>query len=147
MVRPPLSPEERERGRRLGALLREARGTRPPAEVAAASGVSLEALRKIESGRVPTPAFFTVAALAHSVGLPLDRLVALLAEPVDGPAPTAMRHRGRPDAVGRDPRRWSGDSRSLPTPAGQTPTAREHLVADRAVPPVVRPARAAGAHP
>jgi transcriptional regulator with XRE-family HTH domain len=76
MVRPPLSPQERERGRRLGALLREARGSRAPAEVSAASGVGLEALRKIESGRVPTPAFFTVAALAGALGIPLDRLVA-----------------------------------------------------------------------
>ena len=79
MVRPPLSPDERERGRRLGALLRAARGDRPPAEVAAASGVSLEALRKIESGRVPTPAFFTVAALARALDIPLDELVAQLA--------------------------------------------------------------------
>lgn len=78
MVRPPLSPEERDRGRRLGALLRAARGARTPAEVAAASGVSLEALRKIESGRVPTPAFFTVAALARAVGLPLDQLAEAL---------------------------------------------------------------------
>jgi transcriptional regulator with XRE-family HTH domain len=81
MVRPPLSPEERERGRRLGALLREARGARTPGEVAAASGVSLEALRKIESGRVPTPAFFTVAALARALDLPLDALAAALVEP------------------------------------------------------------------
>ncbi len=80
MVRPPLSPQERERGRRLGALLREARGDRTPAEVSAASGVSLEALRKIESGRVPTPAFFTVAALAGALGLPLDRLLARLGD-------------------------------------------------------------------
>lgn len=81
MVRPPLSPHERERGRRLGALLRAARGTRSPGEVAAASGVSPEALRKIESGRVPTPAFFTVAALARALDLPLDGLAAALAEP------------------------------------------------------------------
>lgn len=80
MVRPPLSPQERERGRRLGALLRAARGDRTPAEVSAASGVSLEALRKIESGRVPTPAFFTVAALAGTLGIPLDRLVAQLGD-------------------------------------------------------------------
>ena len=79
MVRPPLSPEERERGRRLGAVLRAARGARTPADVAAASGVSLEALRKIESGRVPTPAFFTVAALARALDLPLDDL----ADPLD----------------------------------------------------------------
>jgi transcriptional regulator with XRE-family HTH domain len=80
MVRPPLSPQERERGRRLGALLRKARGDRTPAEVSAASGVSLEALRKIESGRVPTPTFFTVAALAGALGMPLDRLVAQLGD-------------------------------------------------------------------
>ncbi|MGY1734051.1 helix-turn-helix domain-containing protein [Geodermatophilus sp. SYSU D01045] len=84
MVRPPLSPEERERGRRLGALLRAARGDRSPAEVSAASGVSLEALRKIESGRVPTPAFFTVAALARALDVPLDRLAADLAAPATG---------------------------------------------------------------
>jgi transcriptional regulator with XRE-family HTH domain len=80
MVRPPLTPQERERGRRLGALLRAARGDRSPAEVSAASGVSLEALRKIESGRVPTPAFFTVAALASALDVPLDRLAADLTD-------------------------------------------------------------------
>ncbi|TFV89220.1 helix-turn-helix transcriptional regulator [Blastococcus sp. CT_GayMR16] len=79
MVRPPLTSAERERGRRLGALLRSFRGERTPAEIAVASGVSLEALRKIESGRVPTPAFFTVAALAHALGVPLDGLVAAIA--------------------------------------------------------------------
>ncbi|MCZ2816514.1 helix-turn-helix domain-containing protein [Modestobacter sp. VKM Ac-2984] len=81
MVRPPLTPAERDRGRRLGAVLRAARGTRSPGEVAAASGVSLEALRKIESGRVPTPAFFTVAALARAVDLPLDELAGALEHP------------------------------------------------------------------
>ncbi len=75
MVRRPLSPEERARGERLGQLLREARGARSMVEVAAASGVPVETLRKIEAGRVPTPAFFTVAALAATVGLPLERVV------------------------------------------------------------------------
>jgi transcriptional regulator with XRE-family HTH domain len=89
MVRPPLSPRERERGRRLGALLREARSDRTPAEVSAASGVSLEALRKIESGRVPTPAFFTVAALAGALGIPLDRLVAQVGDAGEAAASSA----------------------------------------------------------
>lgn len=88
MVRPPLTAAERDRGRRLGALLRAARGDRSPAEVAAASGVSQEALRKIETGRVPTPAFFTVAALAAALDVPLDRLLADLAAP-DGTALSA----------------------------------------------------------
>ena len=80
MVRPPLSPEERARGERLGMLLREARGARSMTEVAAASGVPVETLRKIETGRIATPAFFTVAALAASVGLSLEDVVAYCTE-------------------------------------------------------------------
>jgi hypothetical protein len=68
MVRTPLDPEERARRERLGMLLREARGPRSMTEVAAASGVPVETLRKIETGRIATPAFFTVAALAASIG-------------------------------------------------------------------------------
>ncbi|MFF9018874.1 helix-turn-helix domain-containing protein [Streptomyces eurythermus] len=75
MVRTPLTPEERDRGERLGRLLREARGDRSMADVAAAAGVSAETLRKIETGRAPTPAFFTVAALAEVLGLSMDELV------------------------------------------------------------------------
>lgn len=41
-------------------------------EVAASAGLSAETLRKIETGRAPTPAFFTVAALAEALGLSLD---------------------------------------------------------------------------
>jgi len=76
MVRPPLSPEERARGERLGTLLREARGSRSMTEIAARSGVPVETLRKIETGRIATPAFFTVAAVAASVGLSLEAVVA-----------------------------------------------------------------------
>ncbi|GLX22803.1 MULTISPECIES: helix-turn-helix domain-containing protein [Streptomyces] len=75
MVRTPLTPEERERGERLGALLREARAGRSMVEVAAGAGLSAETLRKIETGRAPTPAFFTVAALAEVLGLSLDEVV------------------------------------------------------------------------
>ncbi|MDX2597013.1 MULTISPECIES: helix-turn-helix domain-containing protein [Streptomyces] len=81
MVRTPLTPEERERGERLGQLLREARGGRSMAEIAAEAGVSAETLRKIETGRAPTPAFFTVAALARVLGLSMDEL-ALWCAPV-----------------------------------------------------------------
>ncbi|WP_093849453.1 helix-turn-helix domain-containing protein [Streptomyces pini] len=79
MVRTPLTPWERQRGERLGALLREARGGRSMVEVAAAAGVSAETLRKIETGRAPTPAFFTVAALVAVLDLPLDDLAAACA--------------------------------------------------------------------
>ncbi|OHV42305.1 transcriptional regulator [Parafrankia colletiae] len=74
MVRTALTPAERARGCRLGALLREARGARAVAEIALAAGLSVETLRKIESGRIPTPTFFTVAALARALDLSLDTL-------------------------------------------------------------------------
>jgi transcriptional regulator with XRE-family HTH domain len=86
MVRAPLTPEERLRGERLGALLRSARGTRSMAEVAELSGVPVETLRKIETGRIPTPAFFTVASLAFALGLTLDQVA-------DGTLPSG--HSGR----------------------------------------------------
>ena len=72
MVRMPHTPAEVERGERLGALLRRARGERPMLGVALDAGVSPETLRKIESGRVATPAFSTIAAIAGVLDLSLD---------------------------------------------------------------------------
>ncbi|MGW6132430.1 helix-turn-helix domain-containing protein [Cellulomonas sp. NPDC055163] len=74
MVRLPLTPADVERGRRLGALLREARGERSMLTVALDAGISPETLRKIESGRVATPAFPTIAAIAAVLGVSLDAL-------------------------------------------------------------------------
>ncbi|MFJ8361877.1 helix-turn-helix domain-containing protein [Streptomyces sp. NPDC093984] len=87
MVRTPLTPWERERGERFGALLRQARGDRSMTEVAAAAGVSAETLRKIETGRAPTPAFFTVAALAAALQVSLDELAAACAHDPDWQEP------------------------------------------------------------
>jgi transcriptional regulator with XRE-family HTH domain len=78
MVRLPLNPEEIERGRRLGSSLRLARGQASMEEVARAAGISVETLRKVETGRIPTPAFFTVATLARVLGLSLDELASAL---------------------------------------------------------------------
>jgi transcriptional regulator with XRE-family HTH domain len=87
MVRVPLTPQDRERGERLGRLLRDARGSRSIVDVAAVAGVSAETLRKIETGRIPTPAFFTVAALATTLGLSLDALADAMDPPaIDDPA-------------------------------------------------------------
>ena len=83
MVRPPLSRLEHERGQRLGTLLREARGPRSMAEIAAVSGVPAETLRKIETGRIATPAFFTVAALAGALGLALEEIAQACVEPAE----------------------------------------------------------------
>lgn len=74
MVRSPLTPEERLRGEQLGQVLRLARGERSIVEVAAAAGMSAETLRKIETGRIATPAFFTIAALADVLEISLDHL-------------------------------------------------------------------------
>lgn len=83
MVRLPLTAGEIERGRRLGALLRLARGERSILDVALEAGISPETLRKIETGRVATPAFPTIAALAQVLDLSLDSLWAQVASPDD----------------------------------------------------------------
>lgn len=82
MVREPLTPADRARGERLGRLLREARADRSLGEVAGTAGISAETLRKIEAGRIPTPTFFTVSALAVALGLSLDA-IASATDPAD----------------------------------------------------------------
>ena len=47
-------------------------------DVSAAAGIPVETLRKIETGRIVTPAFFTVAALAHALELDLAALAGTL---------------------------------------------------------------------
>lgn len=87
MVRMPLTPAELERGERLGALLRRARGERSMLGVALDAGISPETLRKIESGRVATPAFSTIAAIADVLELSLDAVWAEVgSHTVDAPA-------------------------------------------------------------
>ncbi|MET4060354.1 transcriptional regulator with XRE-family HTH domain [Arthrobacter sp. UYP6] len=87
MVRLPLTPSEVERGQRLGALLRRARGERTMLDIALEARVSPETLRKIESGRVATPAFPTIAAIAGVLGLSLDAVW----NEIDRPQPEAAR--------------------------------------------------------
>ena len=74
MVRLPLSPDDIRRGQALGALLRSARGERTMLQVALEAGISPETLRKIETGRLATPSFSSVASLAKVLGLSLDEL-------------------------------------------------------------------------
>ncbi|MCV7357251.1 helix-turn-helix domain-containing protein [Mycolicibacterium fluoranthenivorans] len=74
MVRLPLTAEQLAAGKRLGEQLRQARGNRTLAEVAEAAAISPETLRKIETGRLATPAFSTIAALARVLPLSLDAL-------------------------------------------------------------------------
>lgn len=74
MVRNPLTPEQVEAGQRLGRFLRDARAERSLGNVADAAGISPETLRKIETGRLPSPAFGTVVGLAQALGVDLDEL-------------------------------------------------------------------------
>lgn len=81
MVRMPHTPETIERGRRVGAFLRHARGTRSIVEVASAAAISPETLRKIETGRLATPSFATVAAIAAALDISLDAVAAVAHAP------------------------------------------------------------------
>jgi transcriptional regulator with XRE-family HTH domain len=95
MVRLPLTPAEVERGQRLGTLLRRARGERSMLATALEAHVSPETLRKIESGRVATPAFPTIAAIAEVLGLSLDVVWAEISRPAEGADPGALDARER----------------------------------------------------
>jgi transcriptional regulator with XRE-family HTH domain len=95
MVRLPLTPADVVRGQRLGALLRQARGERSMLYTALNARVSPETLRKIESGRVATPAFSTIAAIADVLGLSLDAVWAEINHSERGVAPTNSGHTGR----------------------------------------------------
>jgi transcriptional regulator with XRE-family HTH domain len=66
-------------------------------EVALDARVSPETLRKIESGRVATPAFPTVAAIAEVLGLSLDAVWAEMNPADDGVGPAR---------AGRNAREW-----------------------------------------
>ncbi len=57
--------------------------------------VSPETLRKIESGRVATPAFPTIAAIADVLGLSLDAVWAEINQPEPGAEPTRSGHNAR----------------------------------------------------
>lgn len=74
MVRQPLTPEQIEAGRRLGALLRHARAGRDLVEVAHAAGISPETLRKIETGRLPSPGFGTIVCLGEALNISVQEL-------------------------------------------------------------------------
>ena len=95
MVRLPLTPVEVERGQRLGALLRLARGERSMLDIALDARVSPETLRKIETGRVATPAFPTIAAIADVLGLSLDAVWAEINQPERGAEPARPGHNER----------------------------------------------------
>lgn len=86
MGRRPIAEAERKHGERLGRILaeRRERSRRSAGEIARVSDVSLDAIRSLEMGRVPTPAFLTVARLAAVLDISLDELHAQASLPAAG---------------------------------------------------------------
>lgn len=72
MVRNPLTPTQVAAGQRLGRALRLARADRSLADVAVTAGISPETLRKIETGRLPSPAFGTVVQLCQTLDIDIN---------------------------------------------------------------------------
>lgn len=64
-------------------------------DTALAARVSPETLRKIETGRVATPAFPTIAAIADVLGLSLDAVWAEISQPERGIGATNSGHHAR----------------------------------------------------
>lgn len=64
-------------------------------ETALDARISPETLRKIETGRVATPAFPTVAAIADVLGLSLDVVWAEINQPERGVEPVGSAHNAR----------------------------------------------------
>ncbi len=70
------SDQDRKHGRRLGRLIADRREQtrRSAPELAQEASVAIDTIRRLEIGRVPTPAFLTVARLAEVLRLSLDDL-------------------------------------------------------------------------
>jgi len=94
MPRKQISDQDREHGRRLGRLIADRREQtqRSAPDLARECSVAVDTVRSLESGRVPTPAFLTVARLADALQLSLDDLHA-----------QASRDAGAASETGREP--------------------------------------------
>lgn len=85
-MRRKLNQFELAHGRTIGFILarERERAKLSASEIARASDVSLDAIRSLENGRVPTPGFLTVARLADALNLSLDELHANASASPDG---------------------------------------------------------------
>jgi transcriptional regulator with XRE-family HTH domain len=85
---PMLSRKDREgRARRLGALIREARGDLTQEQLAKDLRMSLSTLRKVEQGQIPTPGFWLVAAIGERLGLRLEEFLVGERKPLEQQPP------------------------------------------------------------
>jgi transcriptional regulator with XRE-family HTH domain len=81
--RQAIAIDDRQHGERLGRLIGVARSAdgRSAQQIAEAARLSVDTVRSLESGRVPTPSFVTVAKVAAALELSLDHLHAEASEP------------------------------------------------------------------
>lgn len=91
--RPALTEQDQRRGRVLGQVLAQARGSRSCDSVARASGVVVDTLRAIERGSVASPGVFVVSSVARTLGLTVDEVLDDVARRV---TPEQARHGGQP---------------------------------------------------
>lgn len=77
MGRRTLSGEEKVKGEFLGKAVSEIRtkASETQASLAEKAGVDLDALRGLEQGRYAHPSFFTVMAIARSLGVSAEQLL------------------------------------------------------------------------
>ncbi|MYB76646.1 MAG: helix-turn-helix transcriptional regulator [Chloroflexi bacterium] len=77
MGRRPLTADERAFGTEVGRVIAEQREKRGMSQQALAehARLSVDGLRKLETGRVPDPGFRTVLRLARQLDVTLDKLV------------------------------------------------------------------------
>ncbi len=82
MARKPHTTDERAFGIELGRTIAERReeADMSTQELAGSARLSVDGLRKLETGRVPNPGLQTVLRLAQSLGVTLDELVRQVTE-------------------------------------------------------------------
>jgi transcriptional regulator with XRE-family HTH domain len=78
MGRPPVSDERADRASTLGRRLRSARESAGLSreQLIRSTQLSVETLRKIETGAAKTPELYSVVAIAKALGLDLNELCA-----------------------------------------------------------------------
>jgi transcriptional regulator with XRE-family HTH domain len=74
MPRKQLTREDRTLGEALGEEVQERRKPASAAQLAQLAEVSVDSVRKLESGGTPTPGFFLIARIASVLGSSLDEL-------------------------------------------------------------------------
>lgn len=75
---------DRQQGMALGGALRNARGALTQREVSRIADVDLDMLRRVEQGRVASPGFFFVGAVAGALKVPLDEVFCVAVESLEG---------------------------------------------------------------